>query len=57
MHKIAKQTQHKDHASISAAIPLNAKRYVLNHTINPKRMPNVYVNDKTDEIILFLLKI
>ena len=52
-----KQRSRPDHASISVAIPLNATRYVLNHTINPKQMPNVCVNDKTDEVILFLLKI
>jgi len=35
----------------------NAKRHVINHRSNPKRMPNICVNDKTDETILFLLKI
>jgi len=35
----------------------SAKRHVINHTSNPKRMPNVCVNDKTGEAILFLLKI
>ena len=52
-----KQTWDKVRGSISFSIPLNAKCYVLNHAINPKRMPNVCVNDKTDEVILFLLKI
>jgi len=40
-----------------SCLPQNAKRHVTNHTSNPKRMPNVCVNDKTDEVIIFLLKI
>ena len=32
-------------------------RHVTNHTSNQKRMSNVYVNDKTDEVIILLLKI
>jgi len=35
----------------------NAKHHVINHTSNPKRMPNLCVNDKTDVVILFLFKI
>ena len=52
-----KQTWDKDHGSISVTIPLNAKRHIIKHTIKPKHMPNVCVNDKTDEVIIFIEKL
>ena len=56
-HVTVKQAWDKDHGNDSVAFLQNAKRHATNHTSNQKRMPNVYVNSKTDEVIIFLLKV
>jgi len=56
-HITVKHTRDKDHRNNSVALLQNAKRHATNHTSNRKRIPHVCANDKTGEVIIFLLKI
>jgi len=56
-HVTVKQTGDKEHGNNSVIFQQNAKCHAINHTSIRKHISSVRVNDKTDEVIIFLLKI
>jgi len=55
LRKTVKQICDKDHRNTSVSTTKSqTPRYKLLYKSNQKRMPNVCVNGKTDEVIIFL---